>query len=435
MFKDVLRNSFFCTLFIFFMMWVFSVIPMPELEIIDPIGNTLADFDVTDIAYTKIKAYRHHDAKQGIEINEEMADTNIVIVNVGEKNRAEIGMLINRISACEPKAIGVDVIFKQPKNDAPVVDTILSEAIKQSGKVVLATKFAYDKNGKELGIVKSYNLFSDYAQNSYVNVVTDGTDSIARYKTCREFYPKHTYQGEKMNFFAIDLAAKLSPAKAKKFLDRNNQSEFINYLGNLGSYGFVHLNDVAKFQSIEHDAVLNMQFDPSLFENKIVLLGFLGRTIGDQDLEDIFYTPLNPEYVGKSYPDMFGVVIHANIINMILNETYIDPVPTWLKVVLGIIVAYFSVVLLYTAFLAYPLMYGTLSKIIQFVLWISVLFVIVGIFYSYRIKYDADLAVVALLLAGDMVEIYHEIVLPSVIKLYRLLKPQKELVVTLNENN
>jgi CHASE2 domain-containing sensor protein len=408
---------------------------MPELEIIDPIGNTLADFDVTDIAYTKIKGYKLHDNKNGVEINEEKADTNIVIVNVGEKNRAEIGMLINRITDCNPKAIGVDVIFKQPKTESPVVDTILSEAIKRSGKVILATKFSYDEDGNERGMVKSYNLFSDYAQNSYVNVVTDGTDSIARFKTCREFYPKHTFMGKDMNFFAVDLAAKLSPEKAKEFLNRNNPTEVINYLGNIGSYNFVHLNDVAKFQSIEHDAVLAMQFDPSLFKNKIVLLGFLGRTIGDQDLEDIFYTPLNPEYVGKSYPDMFGVVIHANIINMILNETYIDPVPTWIKVVFGIIVAYFSVVLLYTAFLAYPLMYGTLSKIIQFVLWISVLFVIVGIFYTYRIKYDADLAVVALLLAGDMVEIYHEIVLPSVIKLYRLLKPQKELVVTLNENN
>jgi glucan phosphoethanolaminetransferase (alkaline phosphatase superfamily) len=129
--------------------------------------------------------------------------------------------------------------------------------------------------------------------------------------------------------------------------------------------------------------------------------------------------------VGKSNPDMFGVVIHANVINMLMTENYINQVPMYLKVILAVTICYLAVFILYVVFLAFPLLYGTLSKIVQFVLWIAVLFVIIGVFYNYKLKYDADLAVVTVLLAGDMVEIYHELVLPTVMKLYRLISVKK----------
>lgn len=422
MLRDVLRNSFFCTIFIFFMMGVFSLIPLPQIEILDPIGQTLQDFDITDITYHDIKGHNHQLKEFGL--NEERGDTNIVIVNIGEQPRGVVGMMVNIINDANPKIIGIDAIFRGRKPDT-LGDMMLAEAIKNSGKVILASKFIYN-NGNEVGLQTSHELFSGAAyKNSFVNLVTDGTDDVAKYKTSRQFYPKKEFKGNHMHFFALDLVEKIAPEKAQKFLSRGNDQEYINYVGNIGSLGDTTKHTIPKFTSIDFQDVLQRNFDPSLFKEKIVLMGFLGRTIGEEDIEDIFYSPLNDKYVGKSNPDMFGVVIHANVINMLMTENYINQVPMYLKVILAVMICYLAVFILYIVFLAFPLLYGTLSKIVQFVLWIAVLFVIIGVFYNYKLKYDADLAVVTVLLAGDMVEIYHELVLPTVVKLYRLIFVKK----------
>jgi CHASE2 domain-containing sensor protein len=52
-------------------------------------------------------------------------------------------------------------------------------------------------------------------------------------------------------------------------------------------------------------------------------LGFLGEIIGDYVPGDIFFTPLNKKIIGRSLPDMYGVVVHANIIKMILDKEFI----------------------------------------------------------------------------------------------------------------
>ena len=67
--------------------------------------------------------------------------------------------------------------------------------------------------------------------------------------------------------------------------------------------------------------------DLSFIKDKIVLLGFMGINLNDKTFEDIFFTPLNERYAGKSFPDMYGVVIQANIISMILNKKYINTMP------------------------------------------------------------------------------------------------------------
>lgn len=39
-------------------------------------------------------------------------------------------------------------------------------------------------------------------------------------------------------------------------------------------------------------------------------------------MDDLHYSPLNERVSGKSFPDMYGVVVHANILSMILNGRY-----------------------------------------------------------------------------------------------------------------
>lgn len=406
---------------------VISKIPLPEIEILDPIGQTLSDFDITDIAYSKIKGYNYNlGNKNGFVLNEEQGDTNVVLVNIGEQPRGVIGLMINAVDKCGPKVIGIDAIFKDLKPDT-LGDMILSESIRNSKKVILACKFRTDQETGKVSVDQSHPIFSDYAQTNYVNLVTDGSDDVAKYKTSRSFFTYKDHEKKRSHFFAIELVKKYAPEKAQKFIDRNNELEFINYVGNIGSYGDKTEFTVPKFTSIEHTAVLNNEFDPSLFKNKIVIFGFMGRTIGEEDIEDIFYSPLNEKYIGKTNPDMFGVVIHANIINMIMTENYIDAVPFWLEFSIAVLICFVGVFMLYWAFLKFPLAYGTLSKMIQFMVWVTVLFSIIGVFYKYKIKYDTTITVVLVALAGDLVEIYHEIFLPLVRKLLKFIGIRKTI--------
>jgi adenylate cyclase len=74
----------------------------------------------------------------------------------------------------------------------------------------------------------------------------------------------------------------------------------INYQGPVGSYKYVSLADV-----------VNKNFPPGTFKNKIVLVGATATGIGD-----LRTTP----YGGVNYP---GVEIHANIIDTILNKKFL----------------------------------------------------------------------------------------------------------------
>ncbi len=52
-----------------------------------------------------------------------------------------------------------------------------------------------------------------------------------------------------------------------------------------------------------------------------MLLGFFVKT-PPLVIDDLHFTPLNEIVSGKSFPDMYGVVIHANILSMILSGKY-----------------------------------------------------------------------------------------------------------------
>ena len=75
--------------------------------------------------------------------------SDITIVMVDEKSIAEIGRwpwtrdiqadLVNKISAGNPKVIGIDIMYTERENSIP--DGKLASAFKKAGNVVLATPF------------------------------------------------------------------------------------------------------------------------------------------------------------------------------------------------------------------------------------------------------------------------------------------------------
>ena len=128
---------------------------------------------------------------------------------------------------------------------------------------------------------------------------------------------------------------------------------------------------------------------------------------------------------------MFGVVIHANIVSMILNRDYINQMPPFTSFLLGILLCYLNVVLFILIHRKIPKWYDGLTKLIQLIELILIFYVIVVIFHAYSYKLNLTLAIISILLAGDFLEIYFGVIkntVKNVVPKYFFPKPKPSSV-------
>ncbi|MBZ0244667.1 MAG: CHASE2 domain-containing protein, partial [Cyclobacteriaceae bacterium] len=328
-----------------------GIVEITDLKIFsafDPLGEALGDVEMTDIAFSQLR-------------EDPELDLNVVMVNVSKLSRREIAQQINIISQYNPKIIGVDVFFNCPNNlrdtiNCPALKDVmgnymLAKAIEDAGNVVLVTKVLQSDSLFREGIVDEYDSLrrSDIeirgnALEGFANLETDAETQEA-FKTCRSFVPRISVQNDTVLAFSVKIAMLYDSVKTKRFLARNNYSETINYRGNI-----LDLHNASSFsgrffaldwyQALDPEYVL-----PELIKDKIVIMGYMGDDFEDTSWDDKFFTPLNKQYAGKTNPDMYGPVVHANIVSMILNEDYIDELPDWLEWVIAIILCFINVAL------------------------------------------------------------------------------------------
>ena len=139
------------------------------------------------------------------------------------------------------------------------------------------------------------------------------------------------------------------------------------------------------------------------------MLGYIGPSVAQKDLEDIYFTPLNSNYAGRSYPDMYGVVIHANIISMILNRNYINVMPMWLSFILAFLLCYFNVFLVKLIYENITDYYGGLVKLLIFFQMILSLIFTVQIFHFMHYKISLTIALIAIVLTPSSVVLYEKL--------------------------
>ena len=127
---------------------------------------------------------------------------------------------------------------------------------------------------------------------------------------CREVAPYFNVNGSREYSFAVKIAQAYDSGKTRKFLQRGNQSEVINFRGNTVSSN--NPSPYAGYFTIldANQALDTTTFTPDIIENKIVLFGFHGNDLTDVIAqEDKYLTPLNQQTHSGLVPDMFGVVI------------------------------------------------------------------------------------------------------------------------------
>ena len=160
------------TIFIFFIMFLLST-TLSNIELLDPIGEALSDMEITDMVFSS-------DIRETPPVDE-----NIIFVNIGMLPRREIGQMMGIINKYEPKAIGMDAIFRTLKPDT-LGDYILADALANTHNVVMYAKLIDpDDNGVWGGVETSHPLFTQNNIIAHVNLTVEeaGIEQF-QIKTC-----------------------------------------------------------------------------------------------------------------------------------------------------------------------------------------------------------------------------------------------------------
>ncbi len=387
------------TAFVFFIMKGLGSV-LGVFEFLDPVGDALSDMEITDQVFSQLR-------------EQPKADTNVVIVNIGNLDRRGIAEQIFKIRNMEPKVIGLDANFLDLKPDT-VGDYALSAALSNADNIVVYGKLLEpDDDGVWHYLLESLPMFTQDNIVAHVNLNTDQAGVAQhQFKTCRSFFPMERYMNpetqemEMVPAFGVQIASMYDKEKADKFLARQVDEEVINYRGNV--FDLAQLDQKVLFTSLDVEDVLTLNFHPGLIKGKIVLFGFLGQSFSNMEShEDKYFTPLNEKYAGRANPDMYGVVIHANIISMILNEDYLDQMSETAGLIFAIIICFLNVALFQLIYRRLPRWYDGLTKLIQLFEAVIMLFVIVLFFHYFSIKLNLTVGIIAILLAGDSLEVYN----------------------------
>src|SRR5687768_9142268 len=175
----------------------------------------------------------------------------------------------------------------------------------------------------------------------------------------------------------------------------------IRYFGNLQNF---------KYHTFAE--VMHPSFDVSKFRDNIIMLGYMGSSVGAQSKldEDRFFTPLNPRLSGRSHPDMYGVLIHANILRMVLDDDYIVKLPVWLNIVIAFLLSLMLLPFFIKWYVQKPVWFHLYTVLTQWLLSILFVFFTVWLYTNANIKIESAAVLVSVLLLTDFVMLYDHLV-------------------------
>lgn len=269
-----------------------------------------------DIAFSK---FRNH-------TDPSFYDGRILVLNSGKTDRKKIAHTLDYLNRVDAKAIGLDILldsfYQLPE------DSLLQKSLMGAKQTVLGFTFNEGRYHEDSKIGFYPHPFFDQGNRvGYVNIATNDGFSV------RAFEPFHKVEGVDRNAFAVELADLFNPELTSQIRARKSQLEWINFKrvqpGAVNMQYPINSSQVIHYDLIEMDQFLSdtAQYEKEQLANKIVLIGFCGEDENAYSMKDRHYTPLNEQYTGRSHPDMYGVIVHANIISMILDGDYIRDIP------------------------------------------------------------------------------------------------------------
>ncbi len=344
-----------------------------QFEFIKPIRQGLDDFDIYDLAFPS------EEAETGT------IDTGITILGIGN-SRADIIAELMLLERFKPGVVGIDALFEQPGDSA--TDLVLEYTLKALNPVV-ASK--YESAGDSQWIRHSFFATQLPSLKEGFFNFPEGPEQVKRH-----FLPFLEVNGKQVPAFTTRLLERYSPEKYQLLLQRKNKSEIIRY------YGGRHHFPVVSFDSLQ---TLDSARAAHFFSGKIVLIGFI-TDHPPEILEDLHFTPMNHKHSGKSFPDNYGVIIHANILATMEMGEYISQLQGWASYLFSFLVL-FPLNVFYIRRLSRRGHHNHLFLFLfQFLFAFLLLYAGLLLFSRFRIRIDLKPLILAVVLSLEMFWIY-----------------------------
>lgn len=276
-------------------------------------------------------------------------DRDIAIINIDNADREEIASLLRIVNLCNPRAIGLDVLFKKERDG----DEPLLEAVNQSRRLVLAGTV------RQIGDTTLFERAAgSYFAPAMPQHAVGAVNLPAKYEksVIRKFPIAFDIAGESepMPSFVTALVREIDRAKYDKLVTRGKATQYINYPS-------------VEFPVYEPQEVADRAEE---LEGKIVMIGAM------TERGDTHVTPIESH--------MSGIEIHAHALHTIINDKYIDTLPDWANWSVGFLLAFIIVYLGQVLPARYK---GVLMRVIQF----SLLFVIIPVGYYFFVNYNISI--------------------------------------------
>lgn len=363
------------TVIIYGVMYLGSIIPF-NYNLINPFKKSLTDYEYTDLIFSKFKSKVDFDDR-------------IVLVNVGVPDRMKISKAIQKINAYGVKTIGVDVVFEGDKEAQ--TDSLLEATIKQSDHLVLAVEIPFVS--EERVSFKCSERFCNEGNQGFINFVARPNETI------RYYSPIETIKDKEVLAFSSAVVKHADKAAFKAILNRPKEVEQIFYRGLADSYVQINIEDLLKDE-------FSME---ATFKDKIVLMGYMGDGDWSLSARDKFFTPLNRSIAKKALPDMYGLVVHANIISMMLDQKYVNDAPIWFCRLINLLLIMGFVRYSRWLYIDVNAGYWKVARFAQLGV-IFLLFLIMALsFYFLKIKIHLGTALVGVALAWELTNLYYNL--------------------------
>ena len=268
---------------------------------------------------------------------ENPVDPSIKIIAIDEKTLEALGQfetwtrepyaeLIELLNGSEyaPKVIGLDVLFVNEKGEE---DQLLVDACKKYSNIVMASNLVFStkietKDGKSqvnplhIDMVETpFGQLTGTVRTGFANAVQDSEDNSVRYALLE----RDGYQ----SFAAAIVRAAIESDEgtvdpvSTMPVDANN-GIIIDYTGDVDSYEILSMIDV-----------LEGKIPAEIFSNNIVLIGVHAAGMGDS-----YAVPV------QKGAQMYGVEIHANIIQCLLEQRCLVNISTFWNAVFYAVLAF-----------------------------------------------------------------------------------------------
>jgi diguanylate cyclase (GGDEF)-like protein len=226
--------------------------------------------------------------------------------------------LIKKIEAAHPRLIGLDLIFSGKDN--PLDDLMLEEALKESGKVVLASYI----NSKRDYVTSLSEISAAAVGSGVVNKIVDADHIVRRsslfYRDQKGMMVAWSWE-IKLLFNLLKLNPSLYFLKPKgiafTFLDGKKGNLFVPY-DQEPNFRINYRYQLKNISQIPLWEALELPDLSAHCSGKIVLVGATSKV-----LHDYYETPLGM---------MAGIVVNINALGNMLKNDFLRAVPDWINV-------------------------------------------------------------------------------------------------------